>query len=95
VDAIGNLDDAVTSAANLVGISNYEILHLEKQLSPKERLMGELLRGGVSTLASLGGSHLANSSLGLVVRLSDEFAAVTQMSQTPGIYLQCLACRQQ
>ena len=95
VDAIGNLDDAVASAANLVGLSEYEILHLERELSPKERLLSELLKGSASTLASLGGSQLLQTSLGLAVRLTDEFAAVTQMSRTPGIYLQCLACRQQ
>ena len=95
VDAIGNLDDAIASAANLVGLSEYEILHLERELSPKERLLSELLKGSASTLASLGGSQLLQTSLGLAVRLTDEFAAVTQMSRTPGIYLQCLACRQQ
>ena len=43
VDAIGGLDDAISSAADLSDVSDYEVIFLEKELSTREKLINEIL----------------------------------------------------
>lgn len=91
IDAIGGLEDAIDSAASLAGLGEFETLYIEKQLSPKDLLINELLRGGTDVAARV----IDTRSLSLVSRLRSEFDDLLQMSREPGIYLQCLVCRPQ
>jgi len=91
IDAIGGLEDAIDSAATLAGLNEFETLYLEKQLSPKERLLSELLKGGTDVAARV----IDTKSLTLVTQFRSEFDDLLRMSQEPGIYLQCLVCRPQ
>ncbi len=42
VDQLGNLDDAIKSAAKLAGITNYEVLKVKRTLSENEKFLKEL-----------------------------------------------------
>jgi len=91
IDAIGGLEDAIDSAASLAGLTEFETLYLEKQLSPKERLLSELLKGGTDVAARV----IDTKNLSLVTQFRSEFDDLLRMSREPGIYLQCLVCRPQ
>ena len=85
VDAIGNMDVAIESAAMLAGISDYDLVYMEKQLSPRERLTQELLEISASLLPSLPGN--------IFNIVPAELRTLARMTQSPAIYLQCVTCR--
>lgn len=85
IDAIGDLDDAVKSAAVLADVSNYDVIYLEKQLTPKEQLIKELLQVSVSVLPALPTNF---SKL-----IQPEISALLELVREPGVYLQCMSCR--
>ncbi len=91
VDAIGNLQDAIDSAAVLADVSDYEVIRLEKGLTTRQRLLRELLGGGLRVLHGVTGG-IAGDWHGSLARLSSEMTDIVKMSKEPGLYLQCLHC---
>ena len=85
IDAIGSTSDAIESAAMLADIDDYDVLYLEQQLSPKELLLKQLAETSVSYLPPL--------FPGLFSIVPPEVRSLVQMSQNPGVYLQCTVCR--
>ncbi len=85
VDAIGDLDAAIESAAMLADVDNYDLVYLEKELSPREQLLRQLLQSSAGLLPPL--------APGVLSFLPAEWRALTEMASSPGIYLQCLSCR--
>ncbi|MCH7744346.1 MAG: S49 family peptidase, partial [Proteobacteria bacterium] len=91
VDSIGDLNDAIQSAALLAGLTDYDVVYLEKELSAKERLFRQLLDSSLRMIhAATGGVSSHWQFLGKVPR---EFTDILKMSRSPEIYLQCLYCR--
>ena len=84
IDALGGMDDAVGSAAMLAGLDDYEIIYMEKELSPQEQLLQQILHSTVSLDAGLP-SHV-------LPLLQRELSSLMTIIRHPGIYLQCLAC---
>ncbi|MEX0941822.1 MAG: signal peptide peptidase SppA [Pseudomonadales bacterium] len=91
IDGIGTIDDAVQSAALLADVSEYEILVIEKELSPRERIINQLMNVSLETIYRASGD-IAITFDGLS-RISTELRPFLRMSQSPGIYLECIACR--
>ena len=85
IDTIGDLDDAVASAAMLAGLDNYEVVYLEKELSPREQLLQQIMEAAIATLPAL--------STDLVTLLPPEIKTLGKMAGSPTLYLQCLDCR--
>lgn len=84
VDAIGGLEDAVQSAATLADISDYDVIYLEKQLSPREQLIRQILEEA---------SILLPSSGNLIDLVPPELRTLSTIVSQPGLYLQCVQCR--
>lgn len=85
IDAIGDLDDAIESAALLADTANYDVIYMEKALSPREQLIRQVLQSAsVALPASLNG---------WMPVIPEELKTLKQMSQNPTIYLQCTTCR--
>ena len=84
VDAIGGLEDAIESAAMLSDVSDYDVVYLEQQLSPREEFIRQLVQSSMALLPNLG------YSLDL---MPYELKTLTRVVQSPGIYLQCFSCR--
>lgn len=96
IDAIGDLDDAVESAAILAGISQYDVIDIQQILSPQELLMQEILNNTTSLAQTMGLSSAAQFSLpgiGSINKLQKDITQLLEMSETPGIYLHCLECQ--
>ena len=88
VDAIGGLDDAISSAADLSDVSDYEVIFLEKELSTREKLINEILNVSVKVFAKNYPTH--NIIDTLIPRELLDFAS---MSKAPGLYMHCLHCQ--
>jgi protease IV len=90
VDAIGGLEEAIASAAHLAAISDYDVIYLEKTLSPRERIITELMQSSLSVLSSLTAN---DQRLALVADLVPQHLLdLAIMSRSPGVYVQCLYC---
>jgi protease-4 len=91
VDAIGNLQDAINSAAMLADVEDYEIIYLEQELTTSERLLNQLLGSGLKAVHDATGG--VSNQWQLLGKVSQDFNAILEMSQSPGIYLQCVYCK--
>ncbi len=91
VDAIGSLADAITSAALLADLDQYEVIYLEKELSTRERLLEQLLSNTLSIVYKATGE--ASGSWRMLGKMPRELDSLIHMSRAPGIYSQCIYCR--
>ncbi len=90
VDAIGDLDDAIASAALLADVSDYEILHVKRELSAREQIIQQLLNISSHLIGQLKNELLWMSGL---EPISSEVYSLRMISRSPGIYTQCFACK--
>ena len=88
VDAIGGLDDAISSAADLSNVSGYEVIFLEKELSTREKLITEILNVSVNIFAKTYPSRGIIDTL-----IPRELLDFASMSKAPGLYMHCFQCQ--
>ena len=93
VDGIGNLEDAIQSAATLAGVTEFQRYHIEKQLTPKELFLKEIMNSEAA--ANLIFALNFNIDSRFFQRVTAELEPLIRMSQSPGVYLHCLACKVQ
>lgn len=84
VDNLGDLDDAVESAARLAGLTDYGVLYIDKPLTPSERLLQEIVR-------NLGLSALLPNLTGAVSVWERALPAIAMSHLLPGVDLAALA----
>ena len=90
IDAIGDLGDAVSSAAVLSGISQYEVVFIDRELSAPERLANELFQ----IAAKFGEEVYVNQTISNLV-LPREIQDILLMSESSSLQSYCLYCRVQ
>ena len=88
IDAIGDLDDAVSSAAVLSGISQYEVVFIDLELSASERLANELFQ----IAADIAEEVYVNQTFSNLV-LPREIQDLLAMSESPSLQSYCPYCR--
>ena len=91
VDAIGDLDDAIASAAMLVDLDDYEVIYLEKQLSTRDKLIQQLLSSSLKVVHSATGGLASHWRL--LGEVPDEISTLIDLSRAPATYLQCVVCK--
>jgi protease-4 len=95
VDELGDLDDAINSAASIAGLSDFETLVIEKQLSPFEQMVQELLENsGVQALVgnlSRTGELQSRAEL-LLQTLQQAFVMPLRASDPNSLYVHCFVC---
>jgi len=91
IDGIGTLDDAVASAATLASVTDYERLQIQKELTPKELFLKEIMNSQV-VVGAIEAMSL-NLDFGVFQRVATELEPLLEMSREPGIYLHCLTCK--
>jgi protease-4 len=91
VDSIGNLSDAIKSAAVLSDITDYEIIYLEKELTTKELLLKEILNTSLKTIHSITGG--ISGQWQLFNKIPDVFGRIKELTEAPGVYVECLYCK--
>lgn len=90
VDAIGGLDAAIASTAVLSDLSEYEVVYLEKELSPQQQIISRFINTGVMFIHSA--YPPISTRFDPLTFLPKELVSLINMSKTPGVYLQCLYC---
>ncbi len=95
VDKLGSLDDAVQSAAQYAGLTNYDVKLIEKELSPTDKFFKELLDGQQSTIAALVGEQVADSSSvtsKISYMLNKQLKQLNTFNDPQGAYILCTVC---
>jgi len=93
VDELGDLKDAIKSAANLAGISDYKVDYRRKKLSFVEQIMMEI-NGNISAAVTAMGvnSWLPESLQNQVVKVLKPLEILNTLTDPRGIYLYCDDC---
>ncbi len=93
VDELGDLNDAIKSAATLAGISNYKVDYRRKKLSFIEQAMMEI-NGNISATITAAGlnSWLPESLQKQVVKVLKPLEILDTLTDPSGIYLYCDDC---
>ena len=93
VDELGDLDDAVASAAEIAGLESWDIQYVERILSPQEQFwkefFGQALVWGAKMQFADNDSHLMK----MVKNLLAETGTVTSLNDPRGVYTLCLQCK--
>ena len=91
VDSIGDLGDAIESAAVLASLGEYDVVYLEKELSAREQLLKQLMNTTLKTAHGLYG----DPSGGVYSQFLKRLPAVDlkAIGEGPGLYSHCLYCR--
>jgi protease-4 len=102
VDELGNLDDAVVAAAELASLEQYDTLIIEKEQSPSNKLIQQLL-GQSSQLMGLFSNEVKQDILAvkasnhgpfsqMMMLMSNEIKQMNQFNDPQGRYMFCMAC---
>ena len=93
IDGLGDLDDAVASAAEIAGLESWDIQYVERILSPQEQFwkefFGQALVWGAKMQFADNDSHLMK----MVKNLLAETGTVTNLNDPRGVYTLCLQCK--
>ena len=102
VDELGNLDDAITAAAKLAELDEFDTLLIEKEQSPSNKVIQELLGQSTqlisffnneNTITSLASNTLHNGPFSQIMSfLTKEIEQMNQFNDPQGRYLFCEAC---
>jgi len=88
VDELGNIEQAVDSAARLAGIDDFSVWYLQPTVTFEERLLRRLMATISSALPQLGDSLLTQA----VSRLAHELDIINQLNDPRNTYLICTDC---
>ncbi|MEH6451530.1 MAG: signal peptide peptidase SppA [Psychromonas sp.] len=90
VDQLGTLDDAITAAAELAELNQYDIKIIEEQLSTKDQLMNELLSVSINILPqSVQANNLFIETFN---KIEKQTAILTKFNDPQGKYAYCPMC---
>jgi protease-4 len=93
VDQLGDLDDAIDSAAKIAELDAYDTIYLSNELSPREQIIRQLMDVSVEFVAD----YFYSPELGFALQLADPITGsvreLARMNDPHGIYLQCLQCK--
>jgi protease-4 len=91
VDAIGNLQDAIQSAAEMAALKDYDVIYVKQPLTAREKMIRRLNRFLVDAVSSIKGQAVPQA-----VRMYEKFGAeleqVMQLNDPKGVYAYCLVC---
>jgi protease-4 len=91
VDAIGNVQDAVRSAAEKVGLTDYDVVYVEQPLTAAEKLINQLnqILTGVFNHRWIQNAH---PLIRHYENLGTEFRQLMDLNDPKGVYAYCLVC---
>ncbi|MDN3651514.1 signal peptide peptidase SppA [Thalassotalea ponticola] len=99
VDKLGDLDDAIDAAANKAGLDKFDVLLIEKELSPRQQFLRNLFENAQALLPTehtLFEQATSNPTLQQrIMQLVNEYEQVNQLNDPKGIYSFCLTCEAQ
>jgi protease-4 len=88
VDRLGDLEDAIGSAAQLAGLSDFSVVILDQPLSAREKLIR-----GLNRMVRSADPEPRLESLKVLRDIWIDLTPLLQMNDPNGIYAYCLPCR--
>ena len=95
VDELGDLDDAIASAAEMAELDSYETFYVQRILSPQEMFWKEFFGQALVWGAKMQFADSDSQLLKMVKNLMTEVNAVTSLNDPKGVYILCLECKVQ
>ncbi|WP_334062349.1 signal peptide peptidase SppA [Alteromonas genovensis] len=92
VDELGELDDAVATAAELAELENYDTVYVQRSLSAQELFWKEFFG---QAMTFVGKWQFANSNSALInefKHVMGEFNTLNELNDPKGTYILCLPC---
>lgn len=90
VDELGDLKQAISSAASLANIEDYEVQPIKATLSAKQQFLNEVLTNGVNMLPN--GLSLNSTIIESFFDIKAQTSLVTRFNDPKGQYLYCPMC---
>jgi protease-4 len=91
VDKLGNLQDAVRSAADLAAIEEYDVIYIEQELTAREKLFRQLNRFlSIAFNSALG--QITHPVVQLYGSFGRDLEQILELNDPRGIYAYCLMC---
>lgn len=92
VDELGDLNDAVMSAADIAGLEKYDTFYVERDLSAQEMFWKEFFGQAMVWAAKWQFSQSDSALMGMVKSVLKEFDTMQQLNDPMGVYILCLQC---
>lgn len=93
VDHLGDLEDAIQSAAKLAELEKFDVKYVEKELSEHDKLIKDLFGSAAGwAVASVLGDSVNSPLFKLFNEVSDEVNQLAQLNDPQGRYVLCLEC---
>ena len=93
VDELGSLNEALSSAAGLAELTDYEVTYIERTLSPKEQFIQELLRNASVWLVNTQVDQSNSPLVGLIRSVVKDINGITRLNDPKATYALCLECQ--
>lgn len=95
VDRLGDLPDAIATAAQLAGLDDYHTRHIEETLTPFQQFIRNMTIQALTPVFDGVRHHLpwSSSLWHSVSRVQQELDRLVNMNDPRGLYLHCLECR--
>lgn len=93
VDELGTLNEALSSAAELAELTDYEVTYIERKLSPKEQFIQELLRNASVWLVNTQVDQSNSPLVGLIRSVVKDINGITRLNDPKATYALCLECQ--
>lgn len=94
VDELGDLQDTIAAAAEKAGLKEYQVLDIEKQLTPRERLAKQLA-GELSAMTPHNVQLFQAPALAILQSAQKQLEPLVKLLNTGGsraVYAHCLEC---
>ena len=91
VDAIGNLQDAVQSAAEMTDLEDYDVIYVEQPLTAREKMIRRLNRFLTGVFNGIWG-HTVPPAVRVYRSIGFELDRVMELNDPKGVYAYCLIC---
>jgi len=91
VDKLGNLQDAVRSAANMASLKDFDVIYVEQPLTGREKLIKRLNRFLINAFNNISGR-----AAGPAVRFYEDFGSemlqMMELKDPQAVYAYCMMC---
>lgn len=93
VDKLGNLQDAIESAAALAELEDYDTKYIVKTLSDKELFWQSLLTGAASVFSGLDIEPKTSAFQEILAKVDADLKQFTQLNDPLATYAMCVECQ--
>ena len=92
VDELGGLEDAVSAAAQLAGMDDYDTKYIVRELSEQELFWQNLMNSGTSVLANFNIEPQQSAIQDLMSKVDSDLKRFTQLNDPLAAYAMCMEC---